>query len=105
MATLKTCLEEVVLMGDGYVLNSAGYSWRAKDLLKWLQRGFPQELAVQAQLLRPGPGSIGGIYELDKQGEWISVMPLYYLEREVPVARHDVFDTLDKLNIAAASLT
>lgn len=42
MSNLKTCLEEVVLMGDGYVLNSAGYSWRAKDLLQWLQRGFPR---------------------------------------------------------------
>jgi hypothetical protein len=102
MSNLKTCLEEVVLMGHGYVLNSAGYSWRAKDLLQWLQRGFPQELTVQVQLLRPGPGSIGGIYELDRQGEWISVMPLYYLERAAPVARRD---TLDTLNIAAASLS
>lgn len=81
MSTLKTCLEEIVLMGDGYVLSSAGYSWRPRDLLQWLQRGFPQELSVQVQLIRPGPGAIGGIYELDKQGEWLSVLPLYYLER------------------------
>ena len=89
MSNLKTCLEEIVMMGEGYVLNSAGYSWRAKDLLQWLQRGFPQELSLQVQLLRPGPGSIAGIYEVDKQGEWMSIIPLYYLERTARVARTD----------------
>lgn len=96
MANLKTCLEEIVLMGEGFVLNSAGYSWRAKDLLQWLQRGFPQELSLQVQLLRPGPGQIAGIYELDKQGEWMSILPLYYLERTTHLARNNT------LNIAAS---
>ncbi|HLW03481.1 MAG TPA: hypothetical protein VKT82_32850 [Ktedonobacterales bacterium] len=89
MPNLKTCLEEIILMGEGYVLNSAGYSWRPKDLLQWLQRGFPQELLVQVQLLRPNAGNVSGIYELDKQGEWISTLPLYYLERVPQSARSD----------------
>ncbi|SRR5579885_3219261 len=87
MSTLKTCLEELVLMGDGYILSSAGYAWRPRDLLQWLQRGFPQELSVQVQLIRPGPGTLGGIYELDKQGECLSVLPLYYLERTTRAER------------------
>jgi hypothetical protein len=98
MPNLKTCLEEIVLMGDDYVLSSAGYSWRARDLLSWLQRGFPQELSIQVQLIRPGPGNMGGIYELDKQGEWISILPLYYLERATRIASGD------QSGIKAASL-
>lgn len=87
MPALRVILQELVLLGDGYVLNDSGYHWRAVHLLRWLQQNFPADLELHAQFVRQDYNGEGAIYEIDADGELISSVPLYWVDRRLPSPR------------------
>lgn len=87
MQTLKASLKEMVLQGERYLLVEEGYCWRASELLRWLERNAPTDLAQPVQIIFPTVGSEGGIYPLDKEGEVISSLPLYWIEHRSTLMR------------------
>lgn len=85
MSTLQGSLEEVGRLGPTYILNEAGYEWSAGALLQWLRQQFPALLGLPVHLLRPRIGDTGAIYETDRTGEVLSGVPLYWIERRLPL--------------------
>lgn len=81
MSTLKFTLEEVACLGEEYVVNESGYEWSAKELLRWLEKAFPDLLHLQVHFLRPTLGRDGAIYEGDQDGEVVGGVPLYWVQR------------------------
>ena len=80
MQTLKASLKEIVLQSERYLLVEGGYCWRASELLRWLERNAPTDLAQPVQVVFPTVVSEGGIYPLDREGEVIGSLPLYWIE-------------------------
>lgn len=80
MQTLKASLKEIALQSERYVLIEGSYCWRASALLRWLERNAPTDLAQPVQVVFPTLTSEGGIYPLDKEGEGIGSLPLYWIE-------------------------
>jgi hypothetical protein len=80
MQTLKASLKEIVLQGEQYVLIEGGYCWHPSELLRWLERNAPTDLAQPVQVVFPTPVSEGGIYPLDREWEVIGSLPLYWIE-------------------------
>src|SRR5579859_590293 len=85
MQTLKASLKEIVLQSEPYLLVEGGYSWRASELLRWLERNAPTDLAQPVQVVFPTLVSEGGIYLLDREGEVIGSLPLYWIEHCFPL--------------------
>lgn len=85
MSTLQGSLEEVGRLGPTYILNEAGYEWSAGVLLQWLHQQFPALLGLPVYLLRPRIGDTGAIYETNRAGEILSAVPLYRIERRLPL--------------------
>lgn len=81
MYTLQACLKELTLHPEPVLLSTSGYHWRPVDLLKWLGQHFPHELAMQVHLVPPTASSPGGLFELDQQGEPVSSLPFYWIDR------------------------
>ncbi len=81
MSTLKFTLEEAACLGEGYVVNEAGYEWSSKELLGWLEKSFPDLLQLHVHFLPPTLGRDGAIYEVDQEGEVIGGVPLYWIQR------------------------
>lgn len=80
MRTLHTTLKEIALLDKQYTLVVEGYRWQAAGLLRWLERNFPAELSQPVKVVFPTMASDGGIYLLDKEGEVIGSLPLYWIE-------------------------
>lgn len=85
MQTLKASLKEIVLQSEPYLLVEGGYCWRASELLRWLERNAPTDLAQPVQVVFPTLVSEGGIYPLDREGEVIGSLPLYWIEHSFPL--------------------
>lgn len=90
MATLKFTLEEVACLGEEYVVNESGYEWSAKELMKWLERAFPEQLQLQVHFLRPTLGRDGAIFEVDQNQEVVGGVPLYWIQRHLAPMRADL---------------
>ena len=86
MQTLKASLKEIALQSKRYLLVEEGYCWRASELLWWLERNAPTDLAQPVQVVFPTVNSEGGIYPLDKEGEVVGSLPLYWIEHRSPFA-------------------
>jgi hypothetical protein len=82
--TLQTSLEELTCLGESYLLTGGGEEWRATDLLAWLERDHPDLLSLPVALVPPDDNGDGAIFEVDLEGEPITDMPLYRLERRTP---------------------
>lgn len=80
MRTLQATLKELTLRGERYTLVEEGYRWQAAQLLRWLERNFPTALVQPVEVVPPTGVSDGGIYLLDKAGEVIGSLPLYWIE-------------------------
>lgn len=80
MRTLQATLKELTLLGERYTLVEEGYRWQAHALLRWLERNFPTELIQPVEVVPPTGASDGGIYLVDKAGEVIGSLPLYWIE-------------------------
>lgn len=80
MRTLHATLKELTLLGERYTLVQDGYRWQAAKLLRWLERNFPAELVQPVEVVPPSRVSDGGIYLVDKAGEVIGSLPLYWIE-------------------------
>jgi hypothetical protein len=80
MRTLQATLKELTLLGERYTLVEEGYRWQAAKLLRWLERNFPTELVQPVEVIPPTGASDGGIYLVDKAGEMIGSLPLYWIE-------------------------
>ncbi len=87
MRTLQTTLKEIALLDKQYTLVVEGYRWQAAKLLRWLERNFPAELVQPVKVVFPTGASDGGIYLLDKEGEVIGSLPLYWIEPS-PISGH-----------------
>lgn len=85
MQTLKASLKEIVLQSEPYLLVEGGYCWRASELLRWLERNAPTDLTQPVQVVFPTLVSEGGIYLLDREGEVIGSLPLYWIEHSFPL--------------------
>ena len=84
MPALKVILQEIALLGDEYFLNDSGYHWRAAHLLRWLQQNFPADLELRTQFVRHDYTGEGAVYEIDNDGELVSSIPLYWVDRRAP---------------------
>jgi hypothetical protein len=82
--TLQASLEAVVGLGAGYLLTGAGDEWTAGELLHWLQRYHPQSLPLPVYLVPPEAMGEGALYEVGPQGDVLTRIPLYRIERRQP---------------------
>lgn len=89
MQTLKASLKAMGLQGERYLLGEGGYCWRAAALLRWLERNASTDLAQPVQVIFPTLVSKGGISPLDREGEVIGSLPLYWMEQLSPFVPDD----------------
>ena len=82
--TLEASLEELVRLGNDYLLVSAGEEWRARDLLSYLQGEHPDLLDLPVALVLPEATAAGVVVEVDLAGEPLTEVPLYHIERRKP---------------------
>ena len=79
--TVQTSLEEVLRLGDDYLVSEAWEEWRAGDLLAWFEEHHPDLLSLPVALLPPDANGDGAVFEVDEEGEPITHRPLYRIER------------------------
>ncbi len=82
--TLQASLEEVARLGAGYILYSAEEEWIATDLLETLQQEHPDLLGLPVALVQPDGTGEGAVYEVDLDGQALTDVPLYRIERRSP---------------------
>lgn len=82
--TLQTSLEEVMRLGDNYLVTESWEEWRARDLLAWLKQHHPNLLSLPVALISPDANGDGAVFEVDEEGEPITEVPLYRIERRRP---------------------
>jgi hypothetical protein len=82
--TLETSLEEVMGLGEGYLVTEADDEWRARDLLAWLEKHHPDLLSLPVALISPDTTEDGGVFEVDLEGKPIPGARLYRIERRRP---------------------
>jgi len=82
--TLQASLEEVIHLGDRYLLSGTGEGWGARDLLAWLEREHPALLSLPVALVLPDAAGDGAVFEVDLEGEPITDAPLYRLAQHNP---------------------
>ena len=57
--TLQNSLEEVMRLGDNYLVTEAWEEWRASDLLAWLKEHHPDLLSLSVALVPQTPMGMG----------------------------------------------
>ncbi len=82
--TLRASLEEITRLGEDYLLSGSGQEWIASDLLSWLHSDHPDLLSLPVALVPPDPNGDGAVFEVDLEGEAITDLPLYRIERRRP---------------------
>ena len=82
--TLQASLEELVRLGEEYLLVSAEEEWWARDLLAYLEGERPDLLDLPVALVPPDATGAGVVVEVDLAGERLTAMPLYHIERRKP---------------------
>lgn len=82
--TLQTSLEEVMRLGDNYLVAEAGEEWRARHLLAWLKQNHPDLLSLPVALVLPGANMDGAVFAVDEEGEPVTDIPFYRIERRRP---------------------
>ncbi|HEY7125307.1 MAG TPA: hypothetical protein VH540_15240 [Ktedonobacterales bacterium] len=82
--TLQDSLEALMLLSEGALISSAGDEWSAKELLDWFQTTHPTLLEMPVYLVPPEPTRAGAICQVDANGEVLSAVPLYRIERRQP---------------------
>ena len=82
--TLQASLEELVRLGEDYLLVGAGEEWRATDLLSYLQGERPDLLDLPVALVPPDTTGEGVVVEVDLAGGPLTDVPLYRIERRTP---------------------
>jgi hypothetical protein len=82
--TLQASLEEVIRLGEDYLISEAGEDWRTRDLLAWLEQEHPDLLSLPVALVPPDANGDGAVFEVDLAGEPLTNMPLYRIERRKP---------------------
>jgi len=79
--TLQSSLEEVMRLGDNYLVTEAWEEWRASELLAWLKEHHPDLLSLSVALVPPDANGDGAVFEVDEEGELVPIRPLYRIER------------------------
>ena len=79
--TLRASLEEVIRLGKAYRLTGTGKEWNPSDLLEWLQQKHPDLLTLPVALFPPNAHGDGVVFDVDLQGEPMTEVPLYFIER------------------------
>ena len=82
--TLQTSLEAIARLGPGYLIVGGGEEWTARDLLEWLQTDHPDLLSLPVFLVSPDANGDGAVFEVDLEGEAITDVTLYRIERRRP---------------------
>ena len=82
--TLQASLEELVRLGEEYLLVSAEDEWGARDLLAYLEGERPDLLDLPVALVPPDATGAGVVVEVDLAGEPLTDVPLYRIERRKP---------------------
>ena len=82
--TLEDSLQAIARLGDGYLLCIGMDEWTASDLLEWLKSGHHDLLSLAVALVKPDAHQDGAVYEVDLEGEPITDLPLYRIERRRP---------------------
>jgi hypothetical protein len=82
--TLQASLEEVSRLGKAYLFTGAGKEWNPRDLLEWLQQKHPDLLSLPVALYPPDAWRDGGVFDVDLEGEPMTDVPLYRIERRGP---------------------
>lgn len=82
--TLQASLEELVRLGEEYLLVSAEEEWWARDLLAYLEGERPDLLDLPVALVPPDATGAGVVVEVDLAGEPLTDVPLYRIERRKP---------------------
>ncbi len=82
--TLQASLEALARLGADYRIVGGQNEWTARDLLDWLQTDHPMLLSLPVYLVPPDVNEDGGVFEVDLEGEAITDVPLYRIERRLP---------------------
>ncbi|HEY7417992.1 MAG TPA: hypothetical protein VH593_22620 [Ktedonobacteraceae bacterium] len=82
--TLQDSLEEVIRLGNDYLVSENWEEWRPRDLLAWLEQKHPDLLSLPVALVPPDANGDGAVFEVDQEGEPITDRPLYRIERRQP---------------------
>lgn len=79
--TLQASLEALARLGADYRIVGGQSEWTASDLLAWLQTDHPTLLSLPVYLIPPDVNEDGAVFEVDLEGEPITDVPLYHIER------------------------
>lgn len=82
--TLQTSLEEVMRLGNEYLIAQGWEEWRARDLLQWWEREHPDLLSWPVALLPPDANGDGAVFAVDEEGEPLTEKPVYRIKRRPP---------------------
>jgi hypothetical protein len=74
-------LEEVMHLGENYLVAEAWEEWQARHLLAWLKQYHPDLLSLPVALFPPDANGDGAVFAVDKEWEPITVRPFYRIER------------------------
>ena len=83
--TLQGSLEEVMHLGEDYLVAEAWEEWRARHLLVWLKQYHPDMLSLPVALVLPSANVDGAVYAVDEKREPITELPFYRIERRRPI--------------------
>jgi hypothetical protein len=68
MLTLHQCLEQVMALGEGYVLTEQDQEWQATGLLAVLSRDHPDRLSLPMYMRLPNIQQDGAICQVTETG-------------------------------------
>jgi hypothetical protein len=81
---LQASLEVLARLGADYRIVGGQNEWTARDLLEWLQTNHPTLLSLPVYLIPPDANEDGAVFEVDLEGQAITDVPLYRIERRLP---------------------
>jgi hypothetical protein len=79
--TLQTSLEEVIRLGEDYLIPQDEEDWPPRHLLAWLERKNPDLLSLPIALVLPDATGDGAVFAVSPEGEPLADTPLFRIER------------------------
>ena len=68
--TLQNSLEEIMRLGDEYLISEAWEEWRARDLLAWLEEHHPDLLERALKIERNAQAKLTSVKGLGRSYAW-----------------------------------
>jgi hypothetical protein len=82
--TLEASLEEVIHLGDGYLIARDEEDYLPQQLLSWLEQNNPDVLSLPVALVPPDATGDGAVFAVDPEGVPLDGTPLFRIERRRP---------------------